>query len=195
MTGASAEQYQRALDRYGQLEAEYNSLLGQAAAGDQAAHAAADQKLAELHAQHAIVTRAFEELNAAPSASPSEVEPAASGYDFGPHVGSAPSDLPLPGGYDLAPVVTSVTPSQPIYDASAPTFIRRPSPVNMVPRPLEESADSPLTVIRRDLLAPRTATTSVSIGRDRRIAGGLPDWSPVPPGEQMVTRAGDSRSR
>ncbi|MEV8358556.1 MULTISPECIES: hypothetical protein [unclassified Microbacterium] len=191
MTGASAEQYQRALDRYGQLEAEYNSLLGQAAAGDQAAHAAADQKLVELHAQHAIVTRAFEEFNATPSASPSEAEPAASGYD----VGSAPSDPPLPGGYDLAPVVTPVTPSQPIYDASAPTFIRRPSPVNMVPRPLEESADSPLTVIRRDLLAPRAATTSASIGRDRRIAGGLPSWSPVPPGEQLVTRAGDSRSR
>jgi hypothetical protein len=48
-------------------------------------------------------------------------------------------------------------------------------------------------VDRGSLLGSRRPDKPKEISRNRRIAGGLPDWIPEPPGELRVTRGGTGR--
>lgn len=44
------------------------------------------------------------------------------------------------------------------------------------------------TVISRQVLHPRASGTRPETSRERKIAGDLPQWEPLPPGELFVRR-------
>ena len=44
------------------------------------------------------------------------------------------------------------------------------------------------TVISRQVLRPRAGGTRPETSRERKIAGDLPQWEPLPPGELFVRR-------
>lgn len=70
--------------------------------------------------------------------------------------------------------------------AQAPVLVKRPGVQRFVP-PASEKPAAPL--VKERLLARTTHRTEIS--RERKIAGGLPEWEPLPPGEILV-RAGRS---
>ena len=60
---------------------------------------------------------------------------------------------------------------------------RRP---RFVPKPKQEEDAS--FVERRNLLTATASTAKHQITRERKIAGNLPDWDPLPPSEILITR-------
>lgn len=87
----------------------------------------------------------------------------------------APSTLPIP------PLGATEREPQP------GTFIvkRKPAATRFVP-PAERTED--MVAIDRSLAIGSMAKEKPAIGRERNIAGSLPDWSPLPPGEVIAPR-------
>lgn len=54
-----------------------------------------------------------------------------------------------------------------------------------VKRFIPPKRDEQTTPLRKDLLTSRLSTGKPQISRERKIAGGLPDWDPLPPGELL----------
>jgi hypothetical protein len=122
----------------------------------------------------------------------------------GPPVAAAPAEPEAPAA---PPVVAEPAPA-PVPEASAPTFDPAPSP-NPAPA---ATADTSGFIVRRTRTSPflpptpvdADETPSVSrawataqgkkvkgqLGRQRRMAGDLPGWEPLPPGELLVKRGG-----
>ena len=98
-----------------------------------------------------------------------------------PPPGTASASVPPPPGTASAPATpTGAVPPTP------PTIIRRPrrtpsfSPAPPGSRPV---------IDRKDLLArTRDTTGGPKLSSDRAMAGGLPEWSPLPPNEMIVRR-------
>lgn len=74
-----------------------------------------------------------------------------------------------------------------VHDASI--TIQRPGGRRR-PRYLESSMEKDTTIVnRRNLLASvQTPNGKPQLSRERKIAGNLPDWDPVPPGELLIAR-------
>ena len=64
-----------------------------------------------------------------------------------------------------------------------PSSRRRP---RFVPRPKND--DNASFVERRNLLTSVATSAKHQITRERKIAGNLPDWDPLPPGEILINR-------
>lgn len=111
-----------------------------------------------------------------PSAASASVPP--------PPDATPPMPVPPPPGTASAPATpTGAVPPTP---PTPPTIIRRPrrtpsfSPAPPGSRPV---------IDRKDLLArTRDTTGGPKLSSDRAMAGGLPEWSPLPPNEMIVRR-------
>ncbi len=91
----------------------------------------------------------------------------------------------------VAPVVPTApaapAPAAPPAAPADPVVVRRPSAAGrFLPREVVPVADDGV-VVSRNVLGSRAATKPQT-GRERKIAGGLPDWEPLPPGELLVRR-------
>lgn len=101
-----------------------------------------------------------------------------------PPPSAASASVPPPPGTASAPATpTGAVPPTP---PTPPTIIRRPrrtpsfSPAPPGSRPV---------IDRKDLLArTRDTTGGPKLSSDRAMAGGLPEWSPLPPNEMIVRR-------
>lgn len=71
-------------------------------------------------------------------------------------------------------------------DSGSETFVIRRglSATRLLPPP--PPADT--TVISRQVLRPRAGGSRPETSRERKIAGNLPQWEPLPPGELFVRR-------
>lgn len=78
-------------------------------------------------------------------------------------------------------------PPAPMPDPADQTVaVRRPRAAQrLIPRELP--ADTGV-VISRNVLRSSVTTAQAQTSRERRIAGDLPEWEPLPPGELFVTR-------
>ena len=66
--------------------------------------------------------------------------------------------------------------------------VRRPrAAARLLPR---ESAPDPGVVVSRNVLRSNATAAAPTTDRERRIAGELPAWEPLPPGELFVRRPG-----
>ena len=92
-----------------------------------------------------------------------------------------PMPVPPPPGTASAPATpTGAVPPTP------PTIIRRP---RRTPSFSPAPPDSRPVIDRKDLLArTRDTTGGPKLSSDRAMAGGLPEWSPLPPNEMIVRR-------
>ncbi len=98
--------------------------------------------------------------------------------------------------YDLGDFGKPATVAAPAFGQEAPEGVfvltRKPVATRFVPSetPIEE-----LTPISRSILPMREKGQKSALSRERNIAGGLPEWSPIPPGEVLtVKRAGSKKS-
>ena len=115
-----------------------------------------------------------------------------------------PVPVPPPPGTASAPVPPppDATPPMPVPPppgtASAPatpTGAVPPTPPTIIRRPRRTPSFSPAppgsrpVIDRKDLLArTRDTTGGPKLSSDRAMAGGLPEWSPLPPNEMIVRR-------
>ena len=115
-----------------------------------------------------------------------------------------PMPVPPPPGTASAPVPPppDATPPMPVPPppgtASAPatpTGAVPPTPPTIIRRPRRTPSFSPAppgsrpVIDRKDLLArTRDTTGGPKLSSDRAMAGGLPEWSPLPPNEMIVRR-------
>lgn len=97
--------------------------------------------------------------------------------------------------YDLGDFGAPATVAAPTFGQEAPAGVfvltRKPVATRFVPSdtPIEE-----LTPISRSLLPQRAKGQRSELSRERNIAGDLPEWSPLPPGEVVaVKRAGATK--
>lgn len=76
-----------------------------------------------------------------------------------------------------------------IDDAAEPTVVvRRPrSAGKFLPRTQPEGGSNDI-VIGRSLMTARNRDLKPQTSRERRVAGDLPEWEPIPPGELFVKR-------
>lgn len=83
---------------------------------------------------------------------------------------------------------TTATPRREVPPAPTtppPPQVRRPGAGRFVPK----AAPTPDgVVVQRNVLQPSQAKEKALTSRQRRIAGNLPDWEPLPPGELLVRR-------
>lgn len=112
-----------------------------------------------------------------------EAEPTDAVSNQAPEVGVDDSD------YDLGEFGTPATIAAPAFGEEAPAGVfiltRKPVATRFVPSetPIEE-----LTPISRSLLPQRAVGTKSELSRERNIAGNLPEWSPMPPGEVLAVK-------
>ena len=91
---------------------------------------------------------------------------------------------PAPGGMMPPPPIQSADSAAPL-GLSRPGQRRRP---RFVERP--KSPDDDPVLNRRNLLSStRTSGDKPQFSRERVIAGNLPDWDPLPPGEMLISRS------
>ncbi len=64
--------------------------------------------------------------------------------------------------------------------------VRRPVASRFVPRPADQTDETRL--VRRNVLQATRSVQERATKRERLIAGDLPDWDPLPPGELLVKR-------
>ena len=95
-----------------------------------------------------------------------------------------PMPVPPPPGTASAPATpTGAVPPTP---PTPPTIIRRP---RRTPSFSPAPPGSGPVIDRKDLLArTRDTTGDPKLSSDRAMAGGLPEWSPLPPNEMIVRR-------
>lgn len=96
------------------------------------------------------------------------------------------------GSYaDDGELVSRATP-----DTSPPLIVRRTRRAPFSPPVVENSDGQGVPISRSWGLGLRAATQKKNSGltRNRKIAGDLPDWSPLPPGELSVDRKGGHHS-
>jgi hypothetical protein len=68
-----------------------------------------------------------------------------------------------------------------------PTIVRRGhAATRLLPR--AEEPESSTVVVHRSVLA-RRSSDKPKTSRERKIAGDLPEWEPLPPGELVVNRS------
>lgn len=71
---------------------------------------------------------------------------------------------------------------------AAPMTVRRVrSADRFTPRPPAEAENGGETIVARNIFGERTSKKP-QISRERVIAGDLPEWEPLPPGELQVVR-------
>lgn len=78
-------------------------------------------------------------------------------------------------------------------DTPAPVdqpVLRRPSTRGnrFTPRPLDEPDEQ--VILQRNVLRPTASKADRQTRRERVIAGDLPEWEPLPPGELFLKRPG-----
>lgn len=102
---------------------------------------------------------------------------------------------PVASEYDLGDFGAPATVAAPAFGEDVPEGVfvltRKPVATRFVPSdtPIEE-----LTPISRSLLPQRAKGQRSELSRERNIAGDLPEWSPLPPGEVVaVKRAGATK--
>lgn len=176
---SSAEQ---ALAAYERALADYEAVRERLTAGEQTPglHEAAQGLYDATIATHRHLMTFYETSAPEPDGS---VGPDAGGTTPGSSEGATA------GGpeWDLAELEPS--PHEPVAappaDAS-PVLGRRPGVQRFMPPAPETSVP-----LRRDLLSASRTAGRKEIGRERKIAGGLPEWDPLPPGEIIeVVRRG-----
>ena len=96
-----------------------------------------------------------------------------------------PSSTPTPSPQTGDPGVPPQD-AAPVAPAS-PFVVRRRAAGAFVPRPLE-GTEGGGAVIDRHVLGARRSDDRRVTTRERKIAGDLPDWEPLPPGELIVMR-------
>jgi hypothetical protein len=90
---------------------------------------------------------------------------------------------PFPSLSDGSPDSAASDPSA--NDAESPFIVRRSRSAGRLHlRP----ATTDTTIVGRDLLKARRPDQKPQTERQRKIAGDLPDWQPLPPGELPVRR-------
>lgn len=94
----------------------------------------------------------------------------------------------IPTPVPPAPVDAATPPAAPPAPTASPFTVRRRSAGAFVPRPVPAESDG--VVIARNVLSARQAGVERTTSRQRKIAGDLPAWEPLPPGELVVTRPG-----
>jgi hypothetical protein len=82
---------------------------------------------------------------------------------------------------DHAPTNRIFVPQQ--HQETAP--VRRPTKRFLPPPPPEQKETA---AIARDFARGKRRDSSPKLGRKRKIAGDLPSWDPMPPGESLVVR-------
>lgn len=94
-----------------------------------------------------------------------------------------------PPAYTHAPAATPPSAVAPPAGVTlgAPTNIRRPGRRFLPPAAPEQSQP---TTVSRDFTKSRKRTETSKLSRNRKIAGDLPAWDPLPPGESPVNRRG-----
>lgn len=70
---------------------------------------------------------------------------------------------------------------------AAPVEIRR-GPRTRFLAPASNAAREEI-VVSRNVLSPRKAAGKNATARERKIAGDLPEWEPLPPGEVLINRS------
>lgn len=71
--------------------------------------------------------------------------------------------------------------------------VRRPrAAARLLPR---DSTPDAGVVVSRNVLRSNATAAAPTTDRERRIAGELPDWEPLPPGELLVRRPGPGAHR
>jgi hypothetical protein len=84
------------------------------------------------------------------------------------------------GTAEAEPLTHPVTPALAGNGADGVVILRRGTPVRLVPSPGPEDE---AFVVKRNLLGDPAAPRRHELTRNRKIAGNLPEWSPMPPGE------------
>ena len=174
---SAVEDYDEAVRRYDAATADYAAISEdyerhrqsvEATPDDEAARATAlavYERLMQSHAELTVAAEALEQTEAARDSFP-----------------NAESAIPAPN-FDSTPLVT-VAPSQETAVPEAPTdgiLLARGTSVRMIP--VETEANNAGVMLRRNLLQPTVTDHKPEISRNRKIAGNLPEWSPMPPGE------------
>lgn len=94
--------------------------------------------------------------------------------------------MPVPPPPDTASAPATPTGAVPPTPPTPPTIIRRP---RRTPSFSPAPPGSGPVIDRKDLLArTRDTTGAPKLSSDRAMAGGLPEWSPLPPNETIVRR-------
>ncbi|MBK6440865.1 MAG: hypothetical protein IPH27_11430 [Actinomycetales bacterium] len=87
---------------------------------------------------------------------------------------------------------TSETPTTgvptPTDSEPTPVIVRRRSSGMFIPKPVSQSSQDEVIVARQLFMGRKDARPLNS--RSRKIAGDLPTWEPLPPGELLVRRPG-----
>ncbi len=86
---------------------------------------------------------------------------------------------------EAAPELSNSEPT-PVVDVSE-VVIRRTRTSPFLPPPLPDEEQTP--IISRAWAGSRNSGRKAQLTRERKMAGGLPDWEPLPPGELLVKRA------
>lgn len=103
--------------------------------------------------------------------------------------------VPVPPPPDATPPVPVPPPPGTASASATPTGAVPPTPPTIIRRPRRTPSFSPAppgsrpVIDRKDLLArTRDTTGGPKLSSDRAMAGGLPEWSPLPPNEMIVRR-------
>lgn len=110
-----------------------------------------------------------------------------------PPPGTASASVPPPP--DATPPMPVPPPPGTASAPATPTGAVPPTPPTIIRRPRRTPSFSPAppgsgpVIDRKDLLArTRDTTGAPKLSSDRAMAGGLPEWSPLPPNEMIVRR-------
>lgn len=117
--------------------------------------------------------------------------PTAAKPEHGAPMNAQQSAPQAPIAYSSAPQAPAAQPARVPQQDSTP-IVRRPESRFLPPPARAENNASP--VVSRDFARiKRTKDDGPKLGRRRQIAGGLPSWDPLPPGESLVVRPGTTR--
>lgn len=128
--------------------------------------------------------------------------PAAAAVVAPPVVPAVIAEVPVAPVAPEAPVISEVpaaviAPVPPAAPAAPPApddgfVVRRTRTSPFLPPPVQEDA---APVISRAWAQSQSARPAASkLSKQRKMAGGLPDWEPLPPGEVLVKRGSRTRS-
>lgn len=168
------QRYDEASARYEAASAEYERLNEIATVSPDEATVASAAEAYE------IATHAYRELTDAHLAlEADDVADSASIADASPQSPVEIDPAPEFTAFDASPLPPSER--APVPSADGGIVLRRGTTVRLVPQ--TESGATPGVTLTRNLLQPTAQDRKAEITRNRKIAGNLPEWSPLPPGE------------
>lgn len=110
---------------------------------------------------------------------------------------AARHSVPAPDAMTMPMSVRSALPPRPPAPAAPdpapmPAVVRRPGRRFLPP---SGEREQPVVVVSRDFARSgrKTVEKGKQIGRNRKMAGNLPAWDPLPSGENLINRPGHAR--